>query len=139
FQAIAGVDRPLPTVAHALFLSDADDLLPARVGVNAPAVGVGFEDADRRGGAERAEPLFAAAQIASPILDLALHELMAGLQLRLPVGGAFHIAQTLLDGQEEHAVLEDHPPGVLESPPGGGRKHAVNGLRPEEAAEDVVG
>ena len=60
------------------------------------------------------------------------------LERRRPVGGVPHLRDAATAGDEKKHVLEQHPGGVLEPPPLAGDHHAVDRLRPEDPAQQVI-
>jgi hypothetical protein len=60
------------------------------------------------------------------------------LQIGLPRGKRAHLAMTFEDAHHQHDVFEDHPEGVLEESPPLGIGGAVDRLRPEQAAEQMI-
>jgi hypothetical protein len=64
--------------------------------------------------------------------------LVEPLALRRPFGDVAHLAHAAPDGDEEEGVLEENPARVFEPAPVAHREHAVDRLRPEHAAQEVI-
>ena len=54
------------------------------------------------------------------------------------LGGVLHLHDAAAAGDDEEDVLEDHPGGVLQPAPLTRDQHAVDRLRPEDAAQQVI-
>ena len=56
-----------------------------------------------------------------------------------PLGDVAHLAHAAPDGDEKEGVLEEDPSRVFEPAPVAHREYAVDRLRPEHSAQEVVG
>ena len=50
-----------------------------------------------------------------------------------------HFGDVPLDCDKQHGILEKDPSGVLQPTPLTGGQHAINRLRPEHAAQQMIG
>ena len=136
--AIVGMNRPAPPHTQTLLESETGERLPARVRVKALAAGVGLKDPDRRRLAELAETLLASGKIGGAGQDLLLDRGVGRFELGPAAGNASHLLDPLQTRSHQEHVREHHPPGVLDRAPDAGGEHAVDRLRPEHAAQEVV-
>ncbi len=71
--------------------------------------------------------------------DLAFDDLVGLLEIGAAFGDQTHLAQALVHADEQTAVLERDPPRMFEPAPRARREDAIDGLGPEDAAQEVLG
>ncbi len=77
-------------------------------------------------------------ELGRPRLDLALDLLVEDLQGRLSLGDAPHLSDAPATGPDQEDILEDDPAGMLDPPPRLDHRDAVDRLRPEEPAQQMI-
>jgi len=74
-----------------------------------------------------------------PLSDVSFQTLIQTLDLSSSFRDAPHFTNATLDCDEEKSILEKHPAGMFDPAPLARSDYAVNGLRPENPAEKMIG
>ena len=116
-----------PAFTETLLQRQARDALPIGVGVETAPVRVSRNDSNGVRSAQGAESLLAGLQL-----------IVRGGQLGRAFSHLRHLLQTLPDGDNQERIFKQNPARVFEPSPRTGHQHAVNGLRPENSAHEVI-